>query len=218
MLGLLAGAAGSIISGLLSSGGSSKAVGTQVNNYGKAIDLEQVAYKTVRDDFSPFRTAGLNALELLSKSLGIDTGAGFKESPGYQFAFKEGMRAVDASAANKGLIGSGARMKALQDRGQGIANQDYYTYKKFANDEYFNYLTQLGNLTRTGATATSAVGDAGLHTADMAAKFYGDIGTAKSENAKSQSNIWGDVWGTASTGPSGGFADSPLDRLFKLEW
>lgn len=202
----------SLIGGAISSSGSSKATKTQVNNLGKGIALENAAAKQAREDFSPFRTVGLDALSKLAGSIGLDTGAGFKSSPGYDFVFNEAMRAVDEDAANKGLVNSGARYRALQNRAANLASTDYYTYKKFANEEYFNALTQLGNLARGGATATAAGADATMHAADMNAKLYAGIGQAKADNATNQANIWGDVWGAAMG--SGG----PASQIFKMEW
>jgi hypothetical protein len=166
---------------------------------------------------SPFRATGLDALSKLASSLGVDTGANFKKSPGYDFVFNEAMRGVNAGAADRGLIGSGARLKALQDRAAGLASTDYYKYKQFANDEYFNTLTQLGNMARMGATATGAGADATLHTTDKMAQFYGDIAGAKVKNINNQANNWGQVWSDASTGING-FGDSPLGKIFALEW
>lgn len=202
----------SLIGGAISSKGSSKAAKTQTVNLGKGIALEEAAGKQVREDFSPFRTAGLDALQKLAASIGVDTGEGFKKSPGYDFVFNEAMRGVNADKANAGLFKSGSRATALQDRAAGLASQDYYTYKRFANDEHFNKLTQLANLARGGASATGAMSDATLHTADMNARLYGGIGQAKADNATNQANVWGDVWGSATSG------SGALNKIFSLEW
>lgn len=53
---------------------------------------------------------------------------GFKETPGYQFAFDEGMQALQRAAAAGGRLNSGATLKAANRYGQGIANQEYNTY------------------------------------------------------------------------------------------
>lgn len=138
---------------------------------------------------------------------GMTPQTGFQASPGYQWQFNEGVRAVDSAAATDGLLGSGARLKALTKFGQGVANQDYY-----------NYLGKLFDMSRMGAAATERVADAGMGTAKVNATLYSGIGDAKAGNATNQANIWGDVLSGATTGPGGGFGGSPLDKLFKLTW
>lgn len=49
----------------------------------------------------------------------------FTVDPGYQFRLKEGLSAVNAASAARGKLRSGDAAKALQDRGEGLANQGY---------------------------------------------------------------------------------------------
>lgn len=61
----------------------------------------------------------------------------FRESPGYQFNVNEGLRALERAGATPGGTGrySGATLKALQERGMGLADQ-----------EFGGYLDRLGGL------------------------------------------------------------------------
>lgn len=45
--------------------------------------------------------------------------------PGYQFRMEQGQKALDRSAAARGLTQSGAQLKALTDYGQGMGSQEY---------------------------------------------------------------------------------------------
>ena len=54
--------------------------------------------------------------------------AKFQQSPGYQWQLGEGLRAVDAGAASRGILRSGATIKAEDTFGQGLANQDFGNY------------------------------------------------------------------------------------------
>lgn len=45
--------------------------------------------------------------------------------PGYQFAFDEGQRAVQTSAAARGTLLTGGTLKALNRYGTGVADQTY---------------------------------------------------------------------------------------------
>ena len=47
-------------------------------------------------------------------------------SPYYQFLIDEAMNQVNAQAAGSGLLKSGRRLSALQDRAQGVASQVYF--------------------------------------------------------------------------------------------
>ena len=57
--------------------------------------------------------------------------------PGYQFRLDQGRKALEASAAHKGTLRSGATLKGLMDYGQGAASQEYqnvYDRKKQSYD------------------------------------------------------------------------------------
>lgn len=105
------------------------------------------AGKTMEEFLAPYAEQAKPTFERL---LGLITGSdysGFKESPGYQFAQDESARAIGSNAAMRGGIVSGRTLKALQERSQQIANQ-----------EFQQYLGNLGNLFSTtyGAGATKA--------------------------------------------------------------
>lgn len=67
-----------------------------------------------------------------------------ESTPGYQFRLDQGMKAVDASLAGRGLRGSGQQIKAMTEYGQGFASQEY--------DSALNRYMQAAGL---GAQATS---------------------------------------------------------------
>jgi hypothetical protein len=49
-------------------------------------------------------------------------------SPGYQFLYDETMKSARAGGASRGSLYSGAMLKELQNRAQGLASQDYGSY------------------------------------------------------------------------------------------
>lgn len=51
--------------------------------------------------------------------------AKLEATPGYQFRFNQGMKAIDRSAAAKGNLLSGNTLAAAQEFGQGLASQEY---------------------------------------------------------------------------------------------
>lgn len=98
-----------------------------------------------REDFAPWRDAGQNALDQIVS--GIESGQfdpgmfdpsqiDLKRDPGYQFRMQEGVNALDASAASRGRLQSGAQQKALTKYGQDVGSQEYSNaYARYA-DEY----------------------------------------------------------------------------------
>lgn len=56
-----------------------------------------------------------------------DAFAAFRATPGYQFGLDEGNKSVQASAAARGGLNSGATLKALTEFGNNYADQQGYT-------------------------------------------------------------------------------------------
>lgn len=93
---------------------------------------------------------------------------GFTKTPGYDFRMREGMNAIQASAAARGGLNSGATMKAL-----GRFGQDY------AASEYGTYLNRLGAMAGVGQTATGTVANAGQNYAAGAGNALMAAGQAR---------------------------------------
>ena len=92
---------------------------------------------------------------------------GYTKTPGYDFRLSEGLNALEAGAAARGGLYSGATMKALQQYGQ-----DY------ATSEYQNYLARLGGLVDTGINAASMSGQASQNAAAGISNALGNKGDA----------------------------------------
>lgn len=114
---------------------ANKAADAQKDAAAQAQALEERKLAQIRGDLAPYRDAGSRALGYYEDFLGVngaDAAASarnmFQTSPGYDFAFDEGMRATEGSAAARGGLLSGGTLKALQARGQGLANQEYGSY------------------------------------------------------------------------------------------
>lgn len=70
----------------------------------------------------------------------------FTQSPDYNFAFTQGLQALDRSAAATGTLGSGGQSKAAIEFGQGLASQ-----------QYGNYFARLQSLSGMGQTASGSL-------------------------------------------------------------
>jgi hypothetical protein len=147
---------------------------------GKAGKAQQQAANLQRDDLGTFRDTGGQATRQAGNLLGLNgqdaaTGAmsTFQTSPGYGFQLEQGLRAVDAGAAAKGMLRSGATLEAEQKFGQGLANQDF--------GNYYNRLMGLANQGENaaagyGSTTNASMSAAGQTGAEQAS-IYGN--TAK---------------------------------------
>jgi hypothetical protein len=108
---------------------------------------------TARDQdiarFDPFFNTGTMAQNALAFNMGLgdrpEGYGGFQTSPGFQFAFDQGMNAVQGSVAGRQGLNSGAAMQELNRFGQGIANQ-----------EFGNYLQRLAGLASSGQSAAGS--------------------------------------------------------------
>lgn len=103
--------------------------------------------------FQPFYDGGLGAYNALAFETGIgdrpEGYGGFTKTPGYDFRMNEGRRAVEAGAATRHGLMSGATQQALTRYGQ-----DY------GSNEYANHLMRLGNLASSGQNAAGMQGAA----------------------------------------------------------
>ncbi len=118
-VGALIGAAASIGSGLLGSSAAGKGAAAQSAAAQQGIGAIQQQAEIGRRDLAPWRTGGAQAFGQLSDML--QPGYDYTTSPGYQFRFGEGQRAVEGSAAAKGLLMSGGNLKDLTRFGLGAA-------------------------------------------------------------------------------------------------
>lgn len=160
---------GSIVGGLIGQGGANAAAGA----YGQAGQNADFIRRQNEAKLSPWWQSGYEAQNVLSGLLGlghfVQDGQGyggvrldngnwqgdqgnafsrFKESPDYQFRFDEGQRALDRSAASKGMLLSGAQNKASQEYGGNLASQEY--------NNWFNKLAGMGGQGLSAANGTVA--------------------------------------------------------------
>ena len=97
--------------------GASKAAEAQTNAANQAQQTALSMYNTTRGDLSPYRQIGNVAAGDLTNRLGELTApimmdqATLEKTPGYQFNLYQGEKAVQNSAAARGLGESGAALK-----------------------------------------------------------------------------------------------------------
>ena len=178
-----------------------QAAALQADSTNRALALQADMYNQNRADLAPWRTAGMGALGSLTQQVGQGWGPG---SPGYDFQFNEGMRAVNNGLASRGLLDSGAAVKAAERFGQGLAAT--------ARGEELNRLQALAGV---GQTATSQGVQAGQGVANAQTALttglgqtlggiYGQQGTAAANGITGAAQPWqsaaNNIWALASKG------------------
>lgn len=99
----------------------------------------------------------------------------FRNTPGYQFRMQEGLRGVQASAAARGGLMSGAALKSLNRYAQGVADQSFG-----------DHINRLASLAGIGQTANTAVGQWGQNYANQAGQNLIGAGNARAQSMYAQ--------------------------------
>ncbi len=198
----------------------SGAMGRQdiIGGYNKAYGFQE-----------PYLGTGKNALADLMSSIKNPQSVydKFSQSPDFQYALKQGMQEVQRNAAAKGLSGSGAEMAALQERGQGLASQNWQNYFK----NYQDRLSDLAGMgqksalfsSQLGANEGSALSSLGLNYANLQSSTMSDLAKALAEarmgkgtmKANQTNSLWGalgNLGGGVLGGPGGGAIGNWLSK------
>jgi hypothetical protein len=189
--------------GLLQGGyGLGNAIGNPGGmNMGQVINLGREAGR-LSDPFGPQRGQYQTQLNSLMSDPNSIT-----QSPAYQFRLNQGIGAIDAGAAAKGMLGSGNRMMELEQFGQGLASQEY--------DNQFNRLALLSGATTGSPAAAGSNLMEGLRTGyQMDQNRTSDIG--RSLGMLGQGNLLSSGLGAMGglLGRLGSGASSFLQNLF----
>ena len=110
----------------------------------------------------------------------------FFKSPGYQFRQDEGIRAIDRSAAARGMLMSGGTLRELQRYGQGLASSEF--------GNYANRLSSLAGIGQGAAFDTGRLGSAAGAQVGAGASSLGATimagGTAAGAGIVNANNAW----------------------------
>jgi hypothetical protein len=118
-------------------------------------------------------------------------GAGFTQTPGYQFQVQQANDAVQNRMAALGMAGSGDAMKALATTTNGLAAQ-----------EYGNYLNRLASMAGMGQTQTSQTNAATMGAAGNMSNIAMAGGQNRASSIMSGANSWNTALGYL-TNPNG---------------
>lgn len=109
---------------------------------------------------------------------------GYEATQGHQLRTREGLNAIDASAAARGGLYSGATLQALERGGQ-----------EYAQLGYDNFLNRLTGLASSGQNAAGQGAAAGANYAQGASNALDNIGNAQAAGAIGQANAWNNAIG-----------------------
>jgi hypothetical protein len=168
------GATAVIGSGLLGAAsnifGASSAANAQKKAAQTAANTQLMMFNAMSKDLAPYRAIGGQASDYIGNNLqsliapiNMDQ-ASLEKTPGYQFTLKQGLKAVQNSAAARGLGVSGAAMKGASDYATGLANKTYLDQFNVANTNATNTWNRLFGTAGLGANAAAMTGQAGLTT------------------------------------------------------
>jgi hypothetical protein len=191
-----------VVAGVASSAVSSKAASksskAQQQAASDANQLQWDMYQQQREDLSPWRTTGENALNSLAIRLGLDGGKGglldsfsqqdFEGDPGYQWRIQQGQKGIESSAAARGGLLSGAAAKAIGQYNQNFASNEYNNaYNRF-NQNQANIFNRLAALSGVGQTAVNSTNQAGQNYANTASNNLLYSGNARASGYTNQAN------------------------------
>lgn len=195
------GAAGTVAGAVISSSGANSAAKTQANAANQASKTQLDMFNQTRQSLAPFFGAGQSAISQLQNIFGFGngtngTGVGsaagtgynptaalsqLTQTPGYQFELGQGQKALDQSAAAKGLNLSGAQLQAEQEFGQNFATANAYA----------PYISELNNIANLGENAAAGTGQLSGQAASGIASTQLAGGAATAAGQVAGSNILG---------------------------
>jgi hypothetical protein len=119
----------------------------------------------------------------------------YQADPGYAFRLKEGLKALDAQAAARGGMISGAALKAAGRYGQDYASNEYANAFNRYQTNRSNQLQPLQSLMGVGQTATNATSNAAGAYGAAAGNNALQAGNALASGQVGSANAWNSAFG-----------------------
>jgi hypothetical protein len=191
----IVGAGASLIGGKSQSDAAKKAAKAQAKATKATIAQQERALERQIGLQEPFRQTGVNALADYGTAsqytpFGMEQ---FQADPGYQFRMSEGLKALERSAASRGILQSGGTLKDITRFGQDAASQEYqnafqrYLTERRAKLEPLEYRIGLGQ---------NAASNQGVNigsTAENVGGLMTSLGDIRSAGIMGQSNAYNNM-------------------------
>jgi hypothetical protein len=202
----LVGAGTSLIGGSQQAKASKDAAKAQAKATKATIKQQERALERQIGLQEPFRQTGVSALpeyETASAYTPFSMNA-FNADPGYQFRMSESMKALERSAAARGILQSGGTLKDITRFGQDAASQEYqnafqrYLTERQAKLQPLEYRIGLGQAAASGQAAN--VGSTATNVGNLTTSL-GDIRAAGTMGqANAYNNMLSNISGLATQG------------------
>jgi hypothetical protein len=195
-----------------------------------ALAAEERALERQIELQEPFRQVGVNALAQYPTAAAPSYTpfgmAQFKTDPGYNFRMAEGIKALERSAAARGLLESGSTLKGITGFGQDLASQEYQNaFSRYMLETErmrqeklapLEYQIGLGQAAASGQAAN--IGGSAAATSNL----LQSLGNINAQNAVTQGNIYtgalgniGNIAGQAAQGYMNYQADLPYQNYLR---
>lgn len=154
-------------SAVIGAGSNLLAADKQSKTADKVAQMQMQQYGQTREDLSPYRDAGTNALTTLNSKLSDLTAPisvnpnDFKDSDYYNFLSTQGQKAVTNSNAARGLASSGAALKGATTFAKNLASTEWQNNFNMQNINNTNTYNRLKSLVDTGQSAANQTGTFG---------------------------------------------------------
>lgn len=174
-----------VIAGAATVYSANQAAEAQTNAANTAANTSMDMYKTTRGDLAPYKELGYKYASELDKQMPFLTSPivmdqeALEKTPGYQFTRTQGLKAVQNSAAARGLGVSGAALKGAATFATGLADQTYKTQFDIENVNRTNAFNRLKSVIDAGQGAAAGTGAAGTAAANTAANAQIGAGNAQ---------------------------------------
>ena len=206
-------AAASLIGGASQASAARSAARTTAGATDRATALQERMYNENVARQQPFYQAGVNALP--QYAAGIQPGgdlvrgftmADYQADPGYAFRLKEGLNALDRTAAARGGLLGGNQLRGAVQYGQNLGSQEYgNAYNRFIGEQATRR-NALASLMGLGPTTANTIGTAG----QTMASNVGNLATQQGINAANAGLI-------ANRAMSSAYGDA-ANQLSKVNW
>lgn len=160
---------GPLLGGSMLGAGLGGLFGGNKNPYDAGNPFYERIMKELPQYFQPWMGAGQRALPGLEQQYGqlisspgemlSKFGAGYKESPGYQWRQQQGQQAALNQAAAGGMAGSPQAQQQAAQVSEDIANQDFMNYLQNVMGLYGMGLGGLGDISKQGLLGSMGLGE-----------------------------------------------------------
>lgn len=193
--GMVAGAAATVVGGVLSSNAqksaANRASDAQVQAAQLGVDEQQRQFDAVQKLLAPYVNAGTGALTQQQNLLGLNGTdaqrqmiAGIQNSPQFSALKNIGEQSILSNASATGGLRGGNVQGALAQFSPNLLAQ-------LIDQQY----SRLGGLTSMGQNAAAGVGNAGMQTGQNISNLFQQQGAAQAGNALAEGKAQGSLYG-----------------------